>query len=447
MPTARDIAADLLLRVDRKGGRIDQGLEGERERLPDARDRGLLTELAYGCVRRRGTLDAVLASGSKRPVPRLNAAVRVALRLALYQILFLDRVPAHAAVDHAVGWAKGHAGGPRAGYVNGVLRGLLRSIEGPAAGRTNERKDVPREDGSALRFKKNLFPDPAGNLAGNLSTRFGMPQWLVERWLERWGAQRVGQILRAGIQRPPLTVRARTSRDALAAALKEREVAFEAGPGEAALRVADGESAVALVLGSGDAAVQDGTSQRVAPLVEAAPGEVVLDLCAAPGGKTLHLADLMKQGRIVACDVDAERMALLEGLRERMGAIDYETVCLDPEAALPFEPRTFDAILVDAPCSNTGVLRRRVEARWRLRAQDITTLASIQADLLERCLPVLKEGGRIVYSTCSLEPEENEDVVAAFVERHPEFVVEPGFRSWPRAEADGGFGVVLRHRA
>ncbi|MDJ0523273.1 MAG: transcription antitermination factor NusB, partial [Planctomycetota bacterium] len=421
MASARDLAAELLLRLDRRGGRLDADLDAARRRLEDPRERGLLTELAFGCVRRRGTLDAILTAFGKRPVSRLNAAIRVALRLGLYQILFLDRVPAHAAVDHAVGWARGHAGGKRAGYVNGVLRNLLRQIDGQAQGKSLPRKDVPRDDGGALRFKRAVFADPRTNLAGNLAARFSMPQWLLDRWLERWGDARVGQILRTGIQRPPLTLRARHDVDALVARLEESEIGFERGPGERALRVTDSEAALRLVTETGEAAVQDATSQRAALLLAPRAGESVLDLCAAPGGKTLQLADLMGSGHITACDITADKVARLEALREQMGDVAYETRELDPDAELPFAAETFDAILVDAPCSNTGVLRRRVEARWRLRQQDVDALVQVQRELLERCLAVLKPGGRIVYSTCSLEPEENEQVVEAFRARHPEF--------------------------
>ena len=167
-------------------------------------------------------------------------------------------------------------------------------------------------------------------------------------------------------------------------------------------------------------------------------------LCAAPGGKTTQIADLLGTGSIVACDVDETKVALLTALPDSFEAVAYEVRCIDAAAALPFEPASFDAILVDAPCSNTGVLRRRVEARWRLRPESISSLAALQLDLLERALPLLAPGGRIVYSTCSIEQEENEDVISAFLDRHDELVGEVAFRVWPTGEADGGFAAVIR---
>jgi len=441
---ARDLAADLLLRYDRTGTWVGAGIEAARSGLTDPRERGLLTEIAYGCVRRQGTLAAVLSSASKRPVPRLNAALRTALRVGLYQVLFLDRVPAHAAVDHAVRWSKRHAGPQRAGYVNGVLRSLLRGLEGAAAGPDEPRRDVPREDGTAVRFARPVFPDPQSDEAASLAGRYSMPTWIVRRWLEQWGGERTATVLRAGITRPPLTLRARRGQAALADALKARDLAFEAGAVDGALLLRSGEGVVAELIGSREAAVQDATGQRVAPLLAPQGGERILDLCAAPGGKTLHLADLMGAGALTACDVDEAKVARLQELGASMPDIDYRALLIDAKAPLPFEPASFDGILVDAPCTNTGVLRRRVEVRWRLEPGDVTALAALQLDLLERCLPVLRPGGRLVYSTCSLEAEENEGVVEALAARHPELACTQAFRVWPGRDADGGYAAVVR---
>lgn len=443
---ARDQAAELLWRLERSGGRVREALGPALGRLEDVRERGLLTELAYGCVRRQGTLDAVLAAASRRAVLRLHAAVRTALRLALYQVLFLDRVPAHAAVDHAVGWARARAGGRRAGYANAVLRALLRDFEGPASGAEDHRRDVPREDGSAVRFRRTLFPDPGKDAAGSLAGRFSTPRWLVARWLERWGEERAHAVLQAGITRPPLTLRARVAPGTLATTLRARDVAFEVGPGDTALRLAPGESGALASVRGGEAAVQDATSQRVAPLLAPQPGARVLDLCAAPGGKTVHLADLMGRGALTACDVDEAKVRGLEDLRPQLGEVEYEAVRVPPKGKLPFEAQAFDGVLVDAPCSNTGVLRRRVEARWRLKARDFDALAAIQVGLVRRALPLLKPGGRLVYATCSLEAEENEQVLERVLAKHGDFEGEVAFRAWPCAEADGGFAAILRHR-
>jgi 16S rRNA (cytosine967-C5)-methyltransferase len=193
----------------------------------------------------------------------------------------------------------------------------------------------------------------------------------------------------------------------------------------------------------GNAAVQDETSQRVVPLLQLAAGHRVLDLCAAPGGKTLQIADTLRRGHLVAADVDAAKVEGLKALGTQIQGVTYETRVVSDKGDLPFEPASFDRILVDAPCSNTGVLRRRVEARWRLEKKDFASLAQIQNALLTRALPLLKPGGRLVYATCSVEPEENEDVVAAVAAAHPDVTVQEGFRCFPSRNADGGYAAVL----
>jgi 16S rRNA (cytosine967-C5)-methyltransferase len=447
MPSARDLAAGLLLEFETRGRLLREGLEAARDALSDERERALLTELAQGTLRRLGTLDAVLSSASRRPLAALDPVVRTALRLGLYQVVFLDRVPVHAAVDQAVGWVKRRLDAGAAGYANAVLRAVVRMQGGAARGPEQPRADVPREGGGAQRLLVPVFADPASDPLGNLSERFSCPRWLVERWHERLGRERTMLVLRAGIERPVVALRARGPRaEALARWLKERDVPFVAGPVAGSLLLDGAGGAVAEAVAAGLARVQDATSQRVAPLLDPREGGRYLDLCAAPGGKTLHLADLLVHGAVTACDVDPKRLERLEALRPLMGEVEYACRRVPSEGALPFAAGAFDGVLVDAPCSNTGVLRRRVEARWRLAPDDIGTLARLQRDLLERAWPLVAPGGRLVYATCSIEAEEDEDVVASFVADRPEARAEVAFRVLPGREADGGFAAVL-HRA
>jgi 16S rRNA (cytosine967-C5)-methyltransferase len=443
---ARDVAADLLLRLQASGGRVREALARVRDRLPEPRDRSLLTELAYGVPRQQHALDVVAGAFSRRPLEALDAAARVALRLALYQALYLDRVPAATAVDQAVGWTRRKAGPGASGYVNGVLRAVLRSVAGPALGPEDPRRDLPRGDGSAVRFVDPIFPDPVLAAAGNLAARYAMPTWLVERRLARWGPARTLAVLRAEGQRPGLTLRVRRgSADELRKELTALDPGVRLGPIDGSVLLPGGEGGGLGVVADGRAYVQDATAQRVAPLLEVEPGQRLLDLCAAPGGKALHLADLLGgRGAVVLCDVDARKVERLEALRPLVPAgVAWTAVRVDPEGPLPFEPASFDAILVDAPCSNTGVLRRRVEARTRLSLADVHQRAGVQRELLARALPLLKPGGRLVYSTCSVEPEENDDVVAAVAAAHPGLTRAGGFDVAPGPDADGGFAAVL----
>ncbi len=444
MATARDHAADLLWTWDRSGTWLRTHIAERRAALNEPRERALLTELAMGTVRRQGTLDAVLAAASRRPLKVLHGAVRTALRLGLYQMLFLDRIPTHAAVDHAVRWARAQGGPKRAGFVNGVLRNIGRGIQGPSRGADDPRRDVLREDGSRIRMERAVFDDPAKDEAGNLAGRLACPRWLVVRWLEQWGRERTEDILRAGITRPSVCLRARGDRDELVTSLRDAGADARHGPLPTAVLVPSVNASVHDAIDDGRAWVQDASSQRVAPLLDLEAGHRVLDLCAAPGGKTVHCADLMQSGTIVACDVDAEK---LEGLRKLSGVVaPVELVVEDvpTEGPLPLEEASFNAVLIDAPCSNTAVLRRRVEARWRLEPEHIKTLADLQLDLLRRALPLLTPGGTLVYSTCSLEPEENEEVIERLVAEHAGLQAEIAHRVFPSRETDGGFAAVIR---
>lgn len=447
-PTARDLAADVLLAYAARGQRVKDGLERVRAGVRDPRERGLLTEAAYGTVRHQGTLDVCLAAFSRRALDALDLAALVGLRLALYQVLFLDRVPPSAAVDHAVGWVRSIAGPGAAGYVNGVLRGLLRGLVGRAEGPEDPRRDVPREDGSALRFVDPLFPDPGLAPAQNLGARYAMPPWLVERRLQRLGLERTRALLRTEGRRPAVTLRVRRgSVDDLRRRLAGADPGARPGPVDGSLLLPAGEGAALGPVARGEAAVQDATAQRVAPLLAPRRGERVLDLCAAPGGKALHLADLLAAeggGEVLACDVDPRKVEGLEALRAQVPAgVGWRTATVPAEGPLPFEPASFDAVLVDAPCSNTGVLRRRVEARWRLRPEHIPALAAQQGALLRRALPLLRPGGRLLYSTCSVEPEENVEVVARLAAERPQLRVTEGFDVLPADDADGGFAALL----
>jgi 16S rRNA (cytosine967-C5)-methyltransferase len=396
-------------------------------------------------VRRRGSLDALLARASRRPLDRLHPALLTGLRLALHQALFLDRVPPHAAVDHAVGWVRARAGAAAAGYANAVLREALRRLEGPVAVGDDPRRDLPREDGTFVRSREPCFADPAIDLAGNLSDRYSCPRWLVARWLDRRGPERTEAMLRTGISRPPLALRARGDRDALLAEVRRIDSSARAGPTEESVLLDAGEGAALAVVVAGRAVVQDPTAQRVAPLLRPRAGSRLLDLCAAPGTKTLHLADLLGgRGEVVAADSDAERLEALARLPGVPPGVNLRTVLVPEEGPLPFESASFDGILVDAPCSNTGVLRRRVEARWRLRPEDLPAFAARQRSLLDRALPLLAPGGLLVYATCSMEPEENEQVLASFLAAHPGLAGETAFDAPPGRDADGGYAAVVR---
>lgn len=426
---ARAVAARVLERVLTDGAFADLALEAEigRRRLAP-RDIALATELVYGTLRWQRYLDWILAPHSRRPLAALDPRPLVLLRMAAYQIAFLERVPAHAAVNDAVTLARRGARPGVAEFVNAVLRAFAR--RGP-----REREPAPPRD-------------PVDALA----TRCSFPTWLASRWVARYGAEEAEALMRALNERPPLALRAntlRTTREALAERL-QREEGIETRPTRFAPEglVAEhaGRPAAWRAFADGALAVQDEASMLVARLLEPAPGDVVADVCAAPGTKTTHLAQLMEnRGRILAFDPQPARLALVGEAAARLGVTIVESLGGTVEALAPGREATCAGVLVDAPCTNLGVLRRNPDVKWRRVEADIAAAAARQQAILEAAAAMVAPGGRLVYATCSLEPEENDAVVAALLERRPDFAVDAP-ADFPIALDAGGVLRCLPHR-
>ena len=391
-------------------------------------ERRLATELAYGCLRRRGTLDAVIERCAGRRMREITPGIDDILRLGVYQLLYLDRVPAYAAVDETVKLAKRF--GPKGSdkFVNAVLRSVQR-IEGEIA--------PPAKEES-----------PASSLAVSHSH----PLWLVERWLARWGRAEVEALCSANNTVPPLTLRVnrlRTSREALIAMLTR----------EGARAIPHGDHPLALDIEElprplGDLAsfrkglfqVQDVSGMRVVDLLGARPRERIADLCAGPGGKATAIAEAMgDEGEVLCVELRKRKAAMISENAKRLGLGCIRVVIGDALRARTLIGRQpMDRVLVDAPCSNTGVLGRRPEARWRLCEDDIGRLAELQVGLLSAAAAVVRPGGILVYSTCSIEPDENEKVVGLFLRRFPGFGLEDQISLYPhKSGCDGGYAAKL----
>ena len=391
-------------------GRADlpTALARSRQHLADDRDRALAAEIVAGTLRWQRSVDHLAAHFAQRPLAKLDPDILIVLRLSLYQLLHLDRVPASAVVDDAVDLARAARKPSATGFVNAVLRATLRD---------KHRLPFPArpEDG-----------DRAAALA-YLGITHSHPEWLVARWLDRHGFDATERWVRFDNETPTLTMRAnrlRSTREQLIASLEVDGI-----EGEPTRYAPDGVSITAgnpLRAPMHDAAheafvVQDEASQLVPLVVGARPGERVLDLCASPGGKTTAMAaDMADQGRLVACDVRDRRIRLLRQTVAASGARAIDIVHLSSAGDLPFTP-TFDRVLVDAPCSGLGTIRRDPDIRWKRTEAELPLLAERQLVLLARAAAVVKDGGRLVYATCSSEPEENEQVVDAFLATHPDF--------------------------
>jgi len=401
------------------------------------RDRDLAAELVRGTFRWRGRLDWLLSHRVRRPLAELEPALLWILRLGLFQAEQLDRIPPHAIVDTSVELAKRFSSRGGAALVNAVLR---RSTGG---------EPPPPE------------PDAAEDPLGHLVARASHPRWLLERWLARYGFRRTLELTAANNRKPSLTLRVASDRvgaEDLLGDLARQGVAVE--PGEYlpdTVRLPGGWHPLCRdLLESGLVVVQDEAAGMVSYVARPAGGLRVLDVCAAPGGKTLHFAALCGDARIVAADLSWRRLAALGPALARTGTPGVHRVAADGRR--PATRGGFGRVLVDAPCSNSGVLGRRPDARWRRTGDDVARLAALQGELLDAARAQVGPGGLLLYSTCSLEPEENEDVVARYLERHPSDallpaddvlpaeVVRNGFLSTNPAEhrIDGAFAAAIR---
>jgi 16S rRNA (cytosine967-C5)-methyltransferase len=384
---------------------LPAALAHSRQRLTDERDRALAAEIVTGTLRWQQSLDHVAAHFAQRPVSRIDGDVLLILRLSLYQLLHLDRVPVSAVVNDAVDLARHARKTSSRGFVNAVLRATLRQ---------RHRLPLPARPGAS---------DSRSAALAYLSITHSHPEWLVARWLDRHGFDAAERWVRFNNATPPLTLRANTlraSREQVAAALAARGIETEAST-----RAPDGLVVTAgnPLIGPPDDSffVQDEASQLVSHTVGARPDERVLDLCAAPGGKTAAmLADMHDRGLLVACDVRSRRMTLLQQTVRKLRSARVRLVHVPSSGALPFLPR-FERILVDAPCSGLGTIRRDPDIRWRRGERELLGLSVSQRGLLNRSADLVAENGRLVYATCSSEPEENDAVVSAFLSERPEF--------------------------
>lgn len=407
---ARLAAYDVLRAVNTGRADLSAALARVRSRLDDERDRALAGEIATGTLRWQGACDAVIAAFAGRPPAKLDPEVLDILRMTAFQLLHLDRIPASAAVNDAVDLAGKAGKQSAAGLVNAVLRRISR-----------ERTHLPLPPRPATFWRSEAL--------AYLSTTLSHPEWLVARWLDRHGFEAAEAWAIFDNSPATLTLRANTlriSRDALSERLAalgvETEPARFAPQG---LSVRGGNPLLTPLASEGLFTVQDESSQLVAELTAAAPGERILDACASPGGKTTAMAAAMEnRGLIVATDVRGGRVDLLRRTVETASARSVRVVQADVSGVLPFRTR-FDCVLLDAPCSGLGTLRRDPDIRWRRSPDDLERLATIQAGMLGRAGEVVAAGGRLVYATCSGEPEENEAVIGRFLEEHRDFASAP----------------------
>jgi 16S rRNA (cytosine967-C5)-methyltransferase len=438
---ARRSAFEILRRVEKESSYASVLLAALDSKMRED-DRALCHELVLGVLRRKLWLDKAVEHFGERKIDKLDLAVRLALELGLYQLRFLTRVPASAAVNESVNFVRASRVKSAAGFVNAVLRRATRE---------------PDYDPVAA------MVDPIGKLAIETSH----PSWLIERWVQAFGFEETAAFARANNQAAPTAVRltAKASRDETAAERVLQNLR-DAGAGVIASQIAPDSWRV---LGASDVVrefvndgliyLQDEASQLLAHLLQVEPNQRVLDLTAAPGSKATHISALAPSAMIVAGDLHPKRVETMRRLAVKQEA-RINVLVHDATTTLPFPGESFDRVLLDAPCSGTGTLRRNPEIRYRLRPDDISELAEQQKQMLACAAAVVRPGGHLLYSTCSVEPEENERVSDHFASANPNFrrlnlsavfssfSLQPSsLRFWPQREGSDGFFIAAYERA
>ncbi|HHV62646.1 MAG TPA: 16S rRNA (cytosine(967)-C(5))-methyltransferase RsmB [Firmicutes bacterium] len=438
---SRRVALQVLYQIDVEGAYAGIALDRALERsLASPRDRALATELVYGVTRWLKTLDWIVDRFSTRPVTRLSPWVRNILRLGLYQLMFLKSVPGPVAINEACELARsvGHPG--VVGFVNGVLRNILRKMNAGAASGDVGGMYAARFPAAAL-FPDIEFPDIDEDPVEAISVGYSHPGWLVARWIEQLGVERAMEICRLNNEPPPVSLRANLLKttplrlvdllsqegiQARSSQLAPEGIVLEPGEppahsGSPAGLAERGGLAGLRAYREGLFTIQDESSMLVAHVLGPEPGQTVIDACSAPGGKTTHIAEMMGDaGQVLAFDIHPHRLGLLRQNLERLGIKSIRPIELDTRRLGENYRGVADRVLVDAPCSGTGVLRRRPDARWRKRPEDLPAFHALQMEILRSASNCLKREGILVYSTCSMEPEEGEDVVGEFLSESEE---------------------------
>ena len=406
----RAICLDILNLIEEADSNLDLSLTDsfKRYRYLTSLDRSFLTELTYGVIRWRGKLDWVVRHFSKIPFEKIELETLNILRLGLYQILFLTKTPSSAAVNESVELAKRMRGKGGAGFVNAVLR-------------------------SAIRQKDEIcYPEIAEDPSLHICVGQSHPLWLVQRWVKEIGTEETLKVCAFNNQISSLTLRTNTlkmNRKDLIEKLRQKELKpFPTTYSEEGIVLIDPPPTSELpFLKEGLCIIQDEASQLVTSILDPKPGERILDGCAAPGGKTTHMAQKMKnKGEIYASDTNRRKLGQMEEMCRRLGIKIIKTMKADASKPLPVpEEVNFDRVLADVPCSGFGTLQRNPDLKWRRGEQDIKRLSELQFSILSNLSAYVQEGGILIYSTCTVFHEENEDVVEKFLNEHQEFRLDP----------------------
>jgi 16S rRNA (cytosine967-C5)-methyltransferase len=458
--TAREIATAVLNRFDPKRGYAAAILS---DLLHQTNETQRATDLVFGTIRNRAAIDKVIAEFSGRPVERIQPELLNIIRVASFELIYCPQTPEYSIVNEAVNMAKALARKKQTGFVNAVLRQITRHIQNRQVplSQADPQKTFPQTLSTGCQFDTEILTNPQTSPAEYFSIAFSLPEWLVTEWLNEFSEEQVRQICFASNRRPGIYIRPntlKTTTQQLAEKFHAEDVDFEIVPLDnlQASRIEHRESstirlkspkAITELPGfkKGLFTVQDITASLPARLLNPQPEWKILDLCAAPGTKTTQLAELTEDSaKIIATDIDAERLKSVNENTARLGI-----TCVN---ILPYEQilnSKFDAVLLDVPCSNTGVLAKRIEVRYRINPKAIKELAKTQASLLAAAAKMLKPKGRICYSTCSIQRAENSQLVKDFLQKTPDFELQSELLTLPSAQEfdrDGGYVAIITRK-
>jgi 16S rRNA (cytosine967-C5)-methyltransferase len=462
LKSARSIAVEVLNRCDPKrnyaGSILDAVLHSTGHLTAETDQRQRATDLVFGTLRNRRAIDVVIATFSGRPVKRIQSGLLNVIRIGTYELIYCPSTEQYAIVNEAVMNAKAAGVAKQAGFVNAVLRQITRHISNrqvPLAGRDADRT-IPLTPATGCEFDTSFLPDHQTRPAEYLSTVFSLPEWLVAGWLAEFGEESTRQICFASNRRPGVYIRPnrlRTTIEALMEKMDAADIDFEVAGDSEMIRIKSPRDVTQLPgFSEGQFTVQDITASKPVRMLNPQPDWAILDLCAAPGTKTTQLAEATgDSAKIIATDIDNRRLEIVKENTARLGINSVDIVLYEELLNSQFGilNSKFDCVLLDVPCSNTGVLAKRIEVRYRIDPETIGNLAKIQDKLLKTAAAIVNQNGKICYSTCSIQKAENSKLIENFLKENQNFTLESEQLTLPSAEGfdhDGGYAAILTKR-
>jgi len=461
--TARQIATAVLNQFDPKHNYAAPILS---KMLQQTNEKQRATDLVFGTIRNRIVIDDVITQFADCPVERIQPRLLNIIRVASFELIYSPQTPEYSIVNEAVSVAKALAAKKQTGFVNAVLRQITRHIQNRRIplSQANPKKAIPQSTATGCQFDTDILPAPEASPTDYLSTAFSLPKWLITDWLNEFSLEQVRQICFAGNRRPSIYIRPNTltiTTQQLAKKFSQADIDFEiipdVIPAEAEIRISNNVDASMIKIGSPRAitelpgfteglfTIQDITASLPAWLLEPQPEWTILDLCAAPGTKTTQLAELTEDSaKIIATDIDAER---LKSVEENIIRLGITCVNIVPYGQIPNSK--FDCVLLDVPCSNTGVLAKRIEIRYRINTEAIKQLSQTQGNLLTAAAKMIRPNGKICYSTCSIQKAENSRLIKDFLLKNPCFELESELLTLPSVNGidhDGGYVAIIARK-